>query len=95
MSAHADGGPAFPALVGTGNYVTQPSQYGGGSAAVLVMSREAGMSLRDWFAGQALSALIARHRADVSWSDVAPRAYEIADEMLAVRERSVADDRAL
>lgn len=47
--------------------------------------KEPGMSLRDWFAGQAISALVARHRADVAWSELAPTAYRIADAMLAAR----------
>jgi hypothetical protein len=46
-----------------------------------------GMSLRDWFAGQAVAALIARHRADVAWGDIAPTAYATADAMLKARGR--------
>ena len=38
--------------------------------------------LRDEFAMAALPALIARHRADVAWSEIAPLAYEIADAMM-------------
>lgn len=41
--------------------------------------------LRDEFAMSAVSALVARHRADVAWSEVAPRAYEIADAMMKAR----------
>ena len=44
-----------------------------------------GMSLRDYFAAAALPALIARHRADVTWSKIAPRAFELADAMIAAR----------
>jgi hypothetical protein len=44
------------------------------------------MTLRDWFAGQALSALVARHRADVPWSGIGPTAYELADAMLSARK---------
>ncbi len=43
------------------------------------------LPLRDYFAGQAVSALIARHRADVSWDEIAPIAYRIADAILAER----------
>lgn len=43
----------------------------------------AGLSRRDYFAAQALPALIARHRADVPWGQVAPLAYGIADAMIA------------
>lgn len=42
--------------------------------------------LRDEMAMAALPALIARHRADVPWSRIAPLTYEIADSMLAARE---------
>lgn len=45
------------------------------------------LTLRDKFAMSALPALIARHRADIPWGDVAPRAYEIADAMVAERKR--------
>lgn len=42
-------------------------------------------TLRDLFAAQALTALIARHRVDVPWCEIAPLAYKIADAMLAAR----------
>ena len=41
-----------------------------------------GLSERECFAAAALPALIARHRADVPWTRVAPLAFEIADEMV-------------
>lgn len=47
-----------------------------------------GMTLRDYFAAQAIPALIARHRADVPWSSIAPRAYGIADAMLEERSKT-------
>jgi len=71
MSKKYGGGPAFP-HPGNENQNVWP---------------ELGMSLRDYFAGRALSGLIARHRAEVAWSDVAPQAYRIADAMLAEREK--------
>jgi hypothetical protein len=46
-----------------------------------------GMTLRDWFAGQALIAL--PHRgcgADLDYYDTAQAAYQIADAMIAARE---------
>ena len=46
------------------------------------------ITLRDYFAGQALGALITKHRADVHWSEMAPRAYQIADAMLAERKKN-------
>ena len=71
------GGPAFPS--------THPS-YG----------REEGMSLRDYFAAKAMQGLIARESTgafnfethpDDPWR-VAMWAYDVADQMLKVREKS-------
>lgn len=42
-------------------------------------------TLRDELAMAALPALLSRHRADVAWSEVAPLAYQIADDMLKAR----------
>jgi hypothetical protein len=50
-----------------------------------------GMSLRDWFAGQALAALLAAPKephVTVSHSSMADRAYQVADAMLAARDAS-------
>lgn len=50
-----------------------------------------GMTLRDWFAGQALPAVVRQCAADLSWRTETPgvyfatRAYEIADAMLEAR----------
>ena len=66
-----DGGPAFPSVgEGFGN----PSY----SAP--------GMTLRDWFAGQALAGLIADQSRDGSADDRARYAYAYADAMLKARE---------
>lgn len=52
-----------------------------------------GMTLRDWFAGQALQGMIASHGiARSAWSTIAPDenanlAYVIADAMLAERNK--------
>lgn len=46
-----DGGPAFPSTQPTETWVT--GQHG---QAVPVVERHGGMTLRDWFAGQALAA---------------------------------------
>lgn len=63
-----DGGPAFP---GPCQHETRSDIH-------------EGMSLRDWFAGQALTGLLAK---DQLWSAVAGReAYEMADAMLKARE---------
>ena len=54
-----------------------------------------GMSLRDWFAGQALNGMLSYSRNDAggSWystseTDAARAAYEYADAMLAARKES-------
>ena len=46
---------------------------------------------RDYFAAAGLPALIARHRADLAWSAIAPTAYEIADAMLIARDAQTKD----
>lgn len=54
------------------------------------VSEQDGMSLRDWFAGQAIFAGIdwcASHETG-SYADAAAVAYEIADAMLAERAKS-------
>lgn len=69
MSSIDDGGPAFP------------------NEGVLPTSDLAsmnGMSLRDWFAGQALVTLAAD---DQTWSQTARAAYTAADAMLAARKK--------
>ena len=70
-----DGGAAFPSArkVRVGQLMT---------------AGHAGMTLRDYFAGQALVALLARQDSTLeSAKVVAPACYEIADSMLAKRER--------
>lgn len=69
-----DGGPAFPLPD-----VFRPD-------GVHISGGASGMSLRDYFAGQALVGLLAH---DQLWRDglMARRAYEFADVMLAARER--------
>ena len=48
-----------------------------------------GMTLRDWFAGQALSGLSAHPAGSAGqWPDLASDAYKAADAMLAQREQS-------
>ncbi len=48
-----------------------------------------GMSLRDWFAGQALAGLLSNPRADQEWAGkhAAVSAYNVADAMLAARAK--------
>lgn len=43
------------------------------------------ITLRDWFAGQALSAQIQLSSAEHGWDDVATYAYQMADAMIAAR----------
>lgn len=70
-----DGGPAFPGTL----YLQHKSV------------SHAGMSLRDWFAGQALAGLIANGKGpDDRWfnhdvTDSAGWAYQLADAMMAER----------
>jgi hypothetical protein len=78
MSAGNDGGPAFPEIR------TQQEDL---NHNFEVYSR-GGMSLRDWFAGQALAGLLASNanRDNItSAKDEAACAYQMADAMLAAR----------
>lgn len=71
MSEHDNGGPAFPRTVQAWN----------GN-----LTAHDGMTLRDWFAGQALVGL--SH--DVAISKAGVIAYEYADAMLAARKGGAA-----
>lgn len=79
MSKINDGGPAFPEPTGRGPYE----------------GAWQGMTLRDWFAGQALAAMVstpketteAANAAGMSRTDfVTECAYQLADAMLLARE---------
>lgn len=74
-----DGGPAFP--------TERFNSYGNGAG---VTTRDGGMSLRDWFAGQALIGFYAGRPQQGFNPDFAPEdariAYLIADAMLAARK---------
>lgn len=50
------------------------------------LSAETGMSLRDYFAGQALHGLLADPNNMQQWDGFAKQAYDCADAMLAARE---------
>jgi hypothetical protein len=69
-------GPAFPF-----NYIESPGFYNNDPE----MMTHTGMSLRDWFAGQALSKIASEHFPNAS----AQKAYELADAMIKERERGV------
>lgn len=72
-----DGGPAFP-----------HDKYMKGGDGGWGTFAHGGMSLRDWFAGQALSALVDPEDDGATHPDVfAEHAYSIADAMLAAREQ--------
>ena len=66
-----DGGPAFPA---------RPTErlHGGGT-----ITAHNGMTLRDWFAGQALAGLAPCFE---EYGDVAGHAYRLSDAMLEARK---------
>ena len=74
MSEHDDGGPAFPSgLVSVGDGDSQ--------------AYTAGMSLRDWFAGQAMISYSAHPNSeDWEYDSVARSAYAQADAMMRARE---------
>jgi hypothetical protein len=69
MSDKKTGGPAFP---------TEPRSSVHGK-------KYDGMTLRDWFAGQALAGLLAQG-GSATWERDAENAYQAADAMIAARE---------
>lgn len=76
MSTKPDnGGPAFPGE----QHETRDGSWN--------QTFEAGMSLRDWFAGQALAGLNASGPHDCGPKGVAHDAYAMADAMLAERAK--------
>lgn len=79
---HNDGGPAFPHP----EFVIDVTLEDGRRAA-RVYDANPGMSLRDWFAGQALAGLLANpnYGAPTPKQD-ASQAYQSADAMLKARE---------
>lgn len=78
MAERNDGGPAFPI----------PHVVADANDPAFKLGA-AGMSLRDWFAGQALPVLI-NNRSENTVRDDADEAYAYADAMLAAREVPVA-----
>jgi len=80
-----DGGPAFPHMA---DLVSSDGKGGINTRQIT----SGGMSLRDWFAGQAMQGYLAAGN-DWSWRDspieksVAEESYLLADAMLAARER--------
>lgn len=83
MSA-SDGGPAFPR-----HYSEDRSRLdSGGYGTRYFHDAQQGMSLRDWFAGQALTGLVADFWGDGKTADLARDAYKLADAMIAARNQS-------
>lgn len=75
MSEMRDGGPAF----------ARPKSVN--QMGTTVEEGAAGMTLRDWFAGQALAGMVQGGAQDgFTASDVVMAAYQFADAMLAARE---------
>lgn len=81
------GGPAFPQLE-----LVSGERDGHGDAIEAFTVATGGMTLRDWFAGQALSIVYMRFMsgADPDPEDLAIQTYLIADAMLAAREGGAA-----
>jgi hypothetical protein len=78
VSAPKDGGPAFPIAVPDQRFPDgQPIQQG---------FFESGMSLRDWFASQAINTVLAQAYGSTP-EILAAKTYELADAMLAAREK--------
>lgn len=80
MTKTNDGGPAFPTPEFTAGDICQPPR--------------SGMTLRDWFAGQAIPVAAQWEQMSPTYGEsvgsyrgIAERAYYIADAMLAERER--------
>lgn len=73
-----DSGPAFPQE----GYTVDASGAFNGRVGV-----HPGMSLRDWFAGQAMGAYCAHTKLDTSKQNVAEWCYGMADALLAARKK--------
>ena len=81
MSKKTDnGGPAFPSEQGSTEDGTWNQTY------------EPGMSVRDWFAGHALTGILEGGVADRSPEKVAADAYSFADAMLEYLKRGPEND---
>jgi hypothetical protein len=72
MNNEKTGGHAFPTLF------IEP-EHGSGYA---------GMTLRDWFAGQALAGLIGKLGSEKEWYSVGDYCYHAADKLIAARNQA-------
>lgn len=70
-----DGGPAFP----------RPDERN--AYDVVMRPGDPGMTLRDWFAGQAMAAMIPDIKVGETWGLMAADAYQASDEMLLERSK--------
>jgi hypothetical protein len=81
MSTHSDGGPAFPVSI-------YKDCFGSPRLATEYDPTASGMSLRDYFAGQALAGLCQGARGSgYNKAELSRYAFAAADAMLAARER--------
>lgn len=97
MSARAGGGPAFPSRVLSHHEYVPPTTPYGPATAKPVFIDHVGMSLRDYFAAQALAGIIAKSPyksgtfSEMKASgDIEARtaaAYDYADAMIAERSK--------
>lgn len=77
-----DGGRAFPIVVGT--------KFDARTGVPIEQDVYQGMSLRDYFAGQALAGMVtAAGFQGEPWDKLSADAYEAADSMLAARARQI------
>jgi hypothetical protein len=84
----SDGGPAFPSLEIYEGYDSERGRY------EVRSDTATGMSLRDYFAGQVLSAVYAARvegGLDILQESIAAEAYELADAMIAERSTERAE----
>ncbi len=85
-----DGGPAFPAPSKIGSPFTRSGSYqnGGWTEIITEINTQPGMSLRDWFAGQALAGFCSiKELSPEQVSQVISGVYRLADAMLAERAK--------
>jgi hypothetical protein len=84
-----NGGPAFPSKFTVAPNSRKPdgSLTGPTEEVNYIFS---GMSLRDWFAGQALAALYGDNEFEGTKADIAWNCYGMADAMLAARKEPTA-----
>ena len=76
MSTPNDGGPAFPQHGWTSN-----------PEVLERMKNQGGMTLRDWFAGQALNGMLSDAKGEGSCDLYAKWSYQYADAMLKARSK--------